>query len=93
MRVEVIRPDGDTKREIWHFSLCIDIGGRDHIYFDRYSFQTKGSTRHRIWKTQRVWDRLDHRGSDIEAAPLPKDVETEVRSKLSEFVATLPIKF
>lgn len=91
MRIEIIRPDGDLKREVWHFGLNVSYG-YSCIYFDGYSFETKESNRHKKWIGQTIWSRLDHRGSNIEAAPLPKDVEAEMRATYRKYIDLLPIK-
>ncbi len=90
MRIEIIRPNGDLKREVWVFVL----GGSftSHcICFDAYSFQTKESIRHRTWKKQTHWMRLDHRNNNIDNPPLPPDVKAEMRSRFQEYILTLPI--
>lgn len=92
MRVEIIRPDGDLKREVWYFLLDVGYGGHGRIYLDHYSFQDRPSTRHRKWQSQTIWDRLDHRESNIEVAPLPKDVEAEMREAYRKYIDLLPIK-
>ena len=89
MRTEIIRPDGDLKREVWTFDLQLIY----HlcIYFDRYSFQTRETRRHK-WKVQTHWDRLNRRDNTIASPPLPPDVEAEVRPYFAEQVRALPIE-
>jgi hypothetical protein len=91
MNIQIIRPDGDLKREVWNFSLYISWGSDKKIYFDHYSFQTKESTRHRVWKPQTNWGRLTRQNNTIDEPPLPADVEKEMREKFSEMVKALPI--
>lgn len=89
MRIEIIRPDGDLKREVWTFSLNISYSS-PCIYFDAYSFQDKETKRHK-WVRQSHWERLDHRSNNIDNPPIPTDVEAEMRSRYQEAILTIPI--
>ena len=91
MEIEIIRPNGDLKREVWHFSLSITIFS-SCIYFDGYSIQTKESTRHKKWLPQTHWRRLDRRSNNIDNPPLPPNVEAEMRGLYQEYTMTLPIR-
>jgi hypothetical protein len=91
MRIEIIRPDGDLKREIWAFTLSVDYS-RPCIYFDHYSFQTRESTRKRIWHKETYWDRLNTRESNIPYAVIPHEVDAEMRIRYRDYIATLPIR-
>lgn len=96
MKLEIIRTDGDLKREVWTFILLTDpyrgISG-NHIKFDRYQSQYKDNTRQRNWRLSGLWDCMDKREyhSTIQNPPLPIDVENEIREKYSEMVKVLPI--
>lgn len=90
MFIEIIRPDGDLKREVWVFYLSIDY--KATIYLDSFSFQAKKSSRHRKWLKQTHWQRLDKRSNNICRLPIPSDVEAEMRSMFQDFIKTLPIE-
>lgn len=90
MNIQIIRPDGDLKREVWDFALYVNFHP-DCIAFNYYSLQTRETTRHRIWKHQTNWERLERRNRTIDKPPLPPDVEKEMREKFSEMVKALPI--
>ncbi len=91
MRVEIISPHGDLKREVWTFSL--DVGYNSAcIYFDGYSFQIKDSTRHKKWISQTHWERLFRRNNNIECPPLPADAENEMRTIYQAFIMIIPIR-
>lgn len=90
MRIEVIRPDGELKREVWTFDLVIDFG-TSAIYLDNYSIWERPSKRRKFILC--TWcRRLDSRGSDIKDPPLPADVEAEARKRYQDFIMTLPIR-
>lgn len=89
MRIEVIRPDGDLKREVWEFSFGESDPPR--ITLDSYSLQAKESKRHKKWLMPTHWERLFGRDNNIEAPPLPSDVENEVHLRLQEIVKSIPI--
>ena len=91
MNIEIIRANGDLKREVWDFSLDVSYGS-PCIYFDDYSFQTKESTRHRKWLKQTHWTRLMRRDNNIDNPPLPSDVKAEMLSRYQESILTLPIR-
>ena len=91
MRTEIIRPNGDLKREVWEFSLSVSYSS-PYIYFDSYSFQTKESPRHKKWTRQTHWERLHRRDNNIDNPPLPTDVEAEMRQRFQEYIMTLPIQ-
>ena len=90
MRTEIVQYSGDLKREVWEFSL-----GIGHIspciYFDHYSFQTRESSPHKNWVKQTHWARLDHRTNNIDSAPLPQEIESEMRSRYQEYIMKFPI--
>lgn len=88
--IEVIRPDGDLRREVWRFSLSVSYAS-PCIYFDGYSFQTKETTRHKNWIKQTHWERLDKRNNNIGEPSIPQDVETEMRTRYQQTILTLPI--
>lgn len=91
MREEIIRLDGDLKREVWVFSLGLSYAS-PCIYFDAYSIETRESTRHRKWFQRYHWERLNRRGNNMHNPPLPKNVEDEMRSRYQEYIKALPIK-
>ena len=91
MNTEIIRPDGDLKREVWRFNITIDYSGRDSITLQYYSFQTKETTRHRKWVAQTYWNRYDRRQNNIDIPPIPLDVDKEIHEIYQAFVGTLPI--
>ncbi len=88
--VEIIRANGDLKREVWGFAINIGYTNSS-IYFDDYSFQTKESKRHH-WKRQTHWTRLMRRDNNIDNPPLPPDVVSEMQSYYQEYILTLPIR-
>ena len=91
MRVEIIRPDGDLKREVWVFSLHIGYVS-PRITFDSFSFQTRESTRHRTWIWQNHWERLNPGNSTIKSPPdIPPDVESEMHTRFQIAIKTIPI--
>ena len=89
MRTEIIKPNGNLKREVWTFRLDVDTS-RSAIYLDYYSFQTKETTRHK-WRQQTHWEKFDRRNNNIDTPTIPDDVETEVRSRYQEYIMTLPV--
>lgn len=92
MNLEVIRPDGDLKRERWRFFLQVDFSHYSCIYLDDYAFQTKRTTRCRIWDTETHWNRTNCQFSNIPEAPLSLDVEAEARERFANLVKLMPIK-
>ena len=90
MRVEIIKPDGDLKREEWIFSLSVSHSS-PCIYFDHFSFQTKESLRHKNWIKQTHWDRLDRRYNNIEAPEIPDEIKKDMFERYRAFILTLPI--
>jgi len=91
MRIEIIRPDGDLKREVWRFALIADWVNKAFISFEAYSFQTRETTRQRNWTRHTHWTRLERRVNNIDNPPLPQDVEAEMRSRYQEYIMTLPV--
>jgi len=91
MRIEIIRPDGDLKRELWEFGIFLDFG-REGIRLDRYMFQTRKSTRHKNWNMQTRWQRVFKRENNIANPPLPADVEKEMRQQCQNIIANLPVE-
>ena len=89
--LEIIRPDGDLKREVWRFNLFLPYGGNKCICFNSYAFQTRETTRHRKWISQTKWNRTMRRENTIPQPPLPDDVEAEVRKTFANRVSSLPI--
>ncbi len=89
MRIEIIRPDGDLKREVWTYELAVSYFPA-YIYFDHYSFQTRPTKRHN-WRTENFWSRLDHRNNTIQDPPHSDDVEAEMRKRYQDYIMTLPI--
>ncbi len=88
---EIIKPDGDLRREMWRFTL--NVGWTSScIYFDHYSFQTRESTRHRKWVMQTHWTRFDHRNNNIADPPLPPDIENEMRAHYRASIWELAIQ-
>jgi hypothetical protein len=90
MRFEVIRANGDLKREVWVFSLSIGFSS-PCIYLDHYSFQTRLSIRHKKWEAQTHWNRLDRRGNNVDNLSLPTDVESEMRAYYQQKIMEIPI--
>jgi len=92
MRIEIVRPDGDLKREVWEFDLCLSYHPAC-IYFESYVLQTKESKRKRIWQGLTWWVRLPYhfKTNNIPIAPLPIDVEAEMRKRYQDYILTLPI--
>lgn len=90
MRKEVIKFNGDLKREVWTFDLSVGFDP-PCIYLNDYSFQTRPSTRHKNWLNQTHWQRFDRRSNNIEHPPIPLEVETEARSYFQEAILKLPI--
>lgn len=90
MNIEIIRPNGDLKREVWCFSLQVYFSS-DCIYFERFAFQTRENKRHKKWITQLNWERLNSKNSNMDNPPVSTDVEAELRKRCQEYVATLPI--
>lgn len=91
MRIEIVSPDGDLKREVWTFTLSTSWAS-SCIYFDSYSFQTRESSRHKKWIKQTHWTRFDRRDNNIENPLIPPDVETQMREGFSNKVKELPIE-
>jgi hypothetical protein len=89
MRVEVIRGN-ELEREQWVFTLSVDTQAK--IYFDSYIIGNRESIRHRIWRHQKIWNRIMSRDNTIQTPPLPQDVEVEMRINLSSQVKALPIQ-
>lgn len=92
MNIEVIRPDGDLKRERWTFSLVVDWANNGIIYLNTYNFETRETLRHKKWQKQTNWDRLDKRTNNIDSPPLLEDVITEARRFFAKQIEALPIK-
>uniref|UniRef100_A0A6M3K6S6 Uncharacterized protein n=1 Tax=viral metagenome TaxID=1070528 RepID=A0A6M3K6S6_9ZZZZ len=88
--IEVIRPSGDLRREVWEFDITIDYS-RSYIYLRRYSFQTKETKRHK-WKAETHWERFDRRNNNIAVPPIPLDVDKEIHARYQEYINTLPIE-
>jgi len=90
MQTEIVRNNGDLKREVWVFTLYVSFSS-PQIYFDSYSFQTKETNRQRKWVKQTHWERLDKWNNNIDSPPLPSDVENEARSRFQEAILVIPI--
>jgi len=89
VRIEVVRNNGDLKRERWTFFLHIDYS-RSVIWFERYVLEER-ATNHRIWQNKGLWDKIDEYHSTVQDPPLPADIEAEARQRFAEAVAKLPI--
>ena len=90
MRINILRPHGELKQELWEF----DIGLNLHppcIYLSRYTFQTRATTRHRKWRMETHWERFGRRNNNIPFPPIPLDVDKEVHAKYQEYINSLPI--
>jgi len=90
MRLEIIRPNGDLEREVWQFNLNLGLTGSPCIYLQYYSFQTRGTKRHK-WVEQTHWQKIDRRYNNISDPPLPPDVEDEMRKRYQEYILTLHV--
>ncbi len=90
MKVAIARYSNDLRREIWRFSLMNDYS-RTAIYFDDYAIEEKPSKRHRNWHCLGVWHRISTREMTLQEAPLPPDVETEMRLAFQAHFKTMPI--
>jgi hypothetical protein len=73
MYVRVENLNTGLTREIWEFSLMLD-SLKFTIYFDAFYYQTRKSTKHRIWKNQSRWERLNHRENNIERPIIPAEI-------------------
>ena len=91
MQIEIVRPDGDLKCEVWDFWLYIAFED-GNIYLDNYQFQTRESSRRKKWTTQTRWSRLEPRVSTVAKPTVPPDVADEVKTRLAAWVSTLRIK-
>ena len=92
MQIEIVRPDGDLKREVWVFTLYVDCE-RSIMFFSFYAVETRRTSRCRNWNKQGLWDRSDQRSyhSTIAEPPLPADVEADARQRFAEAIGKLPI--
>lgn len=90
MKVAIISNSTTLEREMWTFSLEINIGN-PHIYFDSFVFQTRPSTRHK-WINQSYWDRLDKRNSNIDCPNIPSEIENKMRIEFQALILDIPIK-
>jgi hypothetical protein len=89
MEVEIIKPDGDLKREVWKFVFRDDYSAF-RIVIGRYAFQVRETRRHK-WRVQTRWERWDKRMNIIDHPPLPAEVITEAKKKLVEMIEALPV--
>lgn len=92
MKIEIIRQNGDLKREVWEFALHVDYSNRASIYLQFYAFQTKETARHRKWVSQTHWQRYDKRQNNIDFPPIPLDVDKEVHERYKQFIDTVNIE-
>ncbi len=71
MFVEIIHPDGELKREVWQFEFY----GTSffYLYLNYYALQTRPTTRHKKWREENQWYRLNARKSNIRVL-LPNNV-------------------
>ena len=91
MRIEIVRPTSQLERDIWKFSLSVDYG-LSCIFLDRFSHETKRSTRCKKWTPVFHWEWADRRNNNVPRPVIPADVEAEVRKLLKDFIMTLPIR-
>jgi hypothetical protein len=91
MQKDIIRIDGDLKREIWYFDLT-QFSGELTLLLSYYRKQTRRTNRCRNWDTQINWSRILTRDNDIETPPLPEDVEREIRAYYEIAMKELPLK-
>jgi len=90
MNIEIVRPNGDLKREVWSFGIGLDFHP-PCIILARYSFQTKETKRHK-WRAETHWERYDRRNNNIPFPPIPLDVDKEIHARYQEYIATLPVQ-
>jgi hypothetical protein len=76
-RVEVVRSEGDLRREVWEFA-CFEF---PKVVLDVYRDEDRSSRRHRKWRTLRRYQRLKYGnfyGERIAEEPtIPNDVVEE----------------
>lgn len=92
MNFGYIQNAGDLKREVWHFSLAVGCFS-PCIRLEDYSFQTRLSRRHKKWKRETHWERLDGRSNNIDSPTVPIEVERAMRLYFAEQINLLPIVF
>lgn len=92
MNIEIIRPNGDLKRERWTFSLVVGWADDSIIYLDTYRFETRETLRHKKWHSQTQWDRLDNRRNTMKTPLLFADVVAEARHIFAKQVEASIIK-
>jgi hypothetical protein len=90
MQKEIIRADGNLRREIWYFDLT-SFSGRLTLMLSDYYVHTRKTTRCK-WGQEKHWNHIFQRDSDLKTPPLPKDVEREIRAYYSVAVDEMPIK-
>jgi hypothetical protein len=90
MEIEIIKSDGDLKREVWKFKLFADIYLPYQFKICAYSFQKRKTKRHN-WQKQTSWERWDKRRNTVEHPPLPSEIITEMRDKFIEMIQQLPV--
>jgi hypothetical protein len=92
MKVEIIKHANELQRELWVFNLSTGFPCGAKIYFDLYALQSKPTKRHRNWRNQIYWARLDSRSSTTNNPPLPKKIETEMRALLQRKILEIPVE-
>lgn len=81
MYIRIEHLNTGLQRELWEFLLMQD-SIKFTIYFDAFYFQTRESTRHKIWHNQSRWERLISRDNNIPRPEVPLDVIEEAKQKL-----------
>ena len=90
IKIEVIIDHDELKRERYDFSLFTDIGFK--LVLDYYCLETKPSKRHRTWKAQEFWARLDQRQNTIKENPAISDeVKFLARNEVLKLVDDMPV--
>ena len=90
-RLEIIKPDGDLKREKWVFEIRLSIGRDGYISFDYFGFETRPTRRHRKWTVQNQWSRFSLRDSTMPEPVIPPDIEVRIRELYKAMIRRLPI--
>ena len=86
MYIRITFNAGDLKREEWSFYVTIESGINLVISLNSYTYQTRETKRHRVWRNEKIWERLDHRYNTIEKPAVPAQVDTDVRNQLKKMV-------
>jgi len=91
MRIEIIRPDGDLKREVWTFDVIIGWVQDGRIYLDSYHFEKRDTPRKRKWVVESHWERIEARRNLFAKPTVPADIELAVRNELAKGISSIPI--